>query len=247
MYTTKNSFTRISKEIIINKIHNFDNLMSMENIPYTINVEFTAMPSENVTNQKDINITHSVNYHKINFLLESILHESFLTVTKSAEHLLGVFSEFDNNIILSPDNSEASLGVMLHAKLSTITKECFIGCIEIIDNRSKTCYNYMDDENDYTYLPTITDMIVEGGIAFHEQPWWFRDDISTYDGSAKSEEEFNNYIDNHFEPVQEAMSRPLSELETRLRDAMSSTDQTAGEIIDLEEFKSKKAWKPTLI
>ena len=57
MYTTaKNSFTRISKEIIINKIHNFDGLMSLESIPYTINVEITAMP-EGETTPKDINIT----------------------------------------------------------------------------------------------------------------------------------------------------------------------------------------------
>ena len=57
MYTTaKNSFTRISKEIIINKIHNFDGLMSLESIPYTINVEITAMPTEGETTPKDINI-----------------------------------------------------------------------------------------------------------------------------------------------------------------------------------------------
>jgi len=247
MYTTvKNSFTRISKEIIINKIHNFDGLLSLESIPYTINVEITAMPPEGETTPKDINITHSINYHKINFFLESILHESFLTVPKTADQLLNLFSEFDNNVILSPDNGEASLGVMLHAKISTFTSDCFVGCLEVIDNRSKTCYNYYDDDNEYAYLPSIKEMIADKGLPFHEQAWWYRNDISTYDGCAKDEDEYNHYLDNHFEKVQEAVKQPFEELETKLRAAMTDGSKTAGEVIDLEEFKKKK-WKPKLI
>lgn len=247
MYTTpKNSFTKISKEIIINKIHNFDGLLSLESIPFTITVEITATPPEAETLQKDINITHSINYHKILFMLESILHESFLTVPKTADQLLNLFSEFDNNVILSPDNGEASLGVMLHAKFSTITKDCFVGCIEVIDNRSNTCYNYYDDDNEYAYLPSIKEMIADKGMPFHEQAWWFRNDISTYDGCAKDETEYNHYLENHFEKVQEAVTQPLEELETKLRQAMSDNDKSAGEVIDLEDFKKKK-WKPKLI
>ena len=79
MYTTlKNSHTKISKDIIINKIHNFDGLFSLESIPYTVNIEITASPEDPVTDQKDINISHSINFHKINFLLDTILNESFL-------------------------------------------------------------------------------------------------------------------------------------------------------------------------
>lgn len=247
MFTTiKNSHTRISKEVIINKIHNFDNLFSMENIPYTINVEITAEPGEPKPDQKEINISHSLNYHKINFLLETIINESFLVTPGTAEHLLNLFSEFDNNVILSPDNGEASLGVMLHAKINTITTDNFVGGIEVIDNRTNTCYTYYDDENEYVFLPSIQEMILENGIAFHEQPWWFRNDISTYDGCAKDENEYNHYLENHFEKVQEAVKQPLLELDEKLREAMLD-NKDPGEIVDLEEFKKKKAWKPKLI
>lgn len=247
MYTTlKNSHTKISKDIIINKIHLFDDLFSLESIPYTINLEITASPDDPKPDQKDINISHSINFHKINFLFDTILNESFLVSKSTSEKLLNLFSEFDNNVILSPDIGEASLGVMLHAKVSTITKNCFVGAVEIIDNRSKVCYTYYDDENAYEYLPTITDMIVDGQIAFHELPWWFRNDISTYDGSARDEDEYNHYIENHFEKVQEAVTQPLEELENKLREAMLGGATVTGEIIDLEEFK-KKTWKPKLI
>jgi adenylosuccinate synthase len=136
---------------------------------------------------------------------------------------------------------------MLHAKLSTITKDCFVGAVEIVDNRTKVCYTYFDDESDYEYLPKIADMIVEGQLPFHELPWWFRNDISTYDGSARDEDEYNHYIENHFEKVQQAVREPLEELETKLREAMLGGASTTGEIIDLEEFKKKKTWKPKLI
>lgn len=247
MYTTlKNSNTRITKEIIINKIHLFDGLFSLESIPYTINIEITASPEEPAGDPKDINISHSINFHKVNFLFDTILNESFLVGPKTSEQLLNLFSEFDNNVILSPDLGEASLGVMLHAKLTTITKDCFVGAVEVIDNRSKVCYTYYDDENNYDYLPSITEMILDGQIAFHDVPWWYRNDISTYDGSARDEEEYNHYIENHFEKVQQAVTEPLQELDSKLKEAMLAGASTTGEIIDLEEFK-KKTWKPKII
>ena len=165
---------------------------------------------------------------------------------KTADTLLNLFSEFDNNVILSPDNGEASLGVMLHAKISTITEDCFVGAIEVIDNRTKTCYNYYDDDKEYAYLPSIKDVVADNGLPFHEQAWWFRNDISTYDGCARDEEEYNHYLENHFENVQEAVKQPLKELEEKLRAAMTKGDKSAGEVIDLEEFKKKK-WTPKLI
>mgnify|MGYP000167699875 CR=1 FL=1 len=86
MYTTlKNSNTRITKEIIINKIHLFDGLFSLESIPYTINIEITASPDEPTNDPKDINITHSINFHKVNFLFDTILNESFLVIPFESE------------------------------------------------------------------------------------------------------------------------------------------------------------------
>ena len=135
---------------------------------------------------------------------------------------------------------------MLHAKINTITTDSFIGAVEIIDNRTNTCYTYYDDENEYVFLPSIEEMIIENGLAFHDQPWWFRNDISTYDGCAKDETEYNHYLENHFEKVQEAVKQPLLELDEKLREAMLD-NKDPGEVIDLEEFKKKKSWKPKLI
>ena len=93
MYTTpKNSFTKVSKDIIINKIHHFDDLFSLESIPYTITVELTAMPGEGETTQKEINITHSINYHKINFFMTEI----FLKYSVFNDYFIGLIIVFSH-------------------------------------------------------------------------------------------------------------------------------------------------------
>ena len=42
------------------------------------------------------------------------------------------------------------------------------------------------------------------------------------------------------------MKQPLLELDEKLREAMLD-NKDPGEVIDLEEFKKKKSWKPKLI
>ena len=46
------------------------------------------------------------------------------------------------------------------------------------------------------------------GIKFNEIPWWFRDDISTYDGSAKDAEEYDIFMEEHFDATQLAVTEP---------------------------------------
>ena len=43
------------------------------------------------------------------------------------------------------------------------------------------------------------------------------------------------------------MKQPLQELDVKLRQAMAEGNKDTGDVIDLEEFKKKKSWKPKLI
>lgn len=226
------------------KVHDFENLFSLEPVPFEINVEITATPGDPKPEAKEINLQHSINYHKVLFFIESVVNESIILTPAMSEKLLKLFADFDNGLILSPDNGEASLGVMLHAKINTITEFCSVGAVKLIDKRTNTCYTYFDEDSEYDVLPTIKELVKN--IPFHEQPWWYRNDISTFDGSALNEEEYNRYLEEHFEKVQSAMKEPFTELETKLREAILGEDNTSGDIVDLAEFKKNK-WKPKLI
>ncbi len=245
MFTTiQRSNTEITKLIILNKVHQYDDLYSIEPIPFKVSVELTATPGEPKPEAEEINVQHSINFHKVTFFLESILNESFVVTPAFSDKLLKLFADFDNGLILSPDGGEASLGVMLHAKVNTITECCSVGAIKIVDTRTDTCYTYYDEDNEYDVLPSIKELV--NNIPFHEQPWWFRNDISTYDGSAINEEEYNRYLEEHFEKVQQAMKEPFLELDSKLRSAILGDQKSTGDVIDLDEFK-KKTWKPKLI
>ena len=136
------------------------------------------------------------------------------------------------------------MNVCLHAKFKAITEHCYIGNVEILDLRTKTSYNYIDDEINYEYLPSMDTML--DGIKFNEVPWWFRDDISTYDGSAKDAEEYDIFMEEHFDNTQLAVTEPFRKIEEKVKTILNPEAKETGEIINLDEYK-KKPWKPKIV
>jgi hypothetical protein len=84
------------------------------------------------------------------------------------------------------------------------------------------------------------------GIKFNEVAWWFRDDISTYDGSAKDAEEYDIFMEEHFENTQIAVTEPFMKIEEKVKTILNPEAKETGEIINLEEYK-KKPWKPKIV
>lgn len=243
MFTTvRNSHTKIVCDIIILKVYQEDNLFSIEPVPYEISVELTAENVDGKLSEEEITVNHSVNYQKVRFLIENVIHEAFYVSPDVSPDWIKLAAEMDNGLLLGPGTGEAVLGAMLHAKVATICDNTFVGAVEVVDKRTKTCYNYVDEDGTYSVLPEMKDFV--NGLTFHEQPWWFRRDTSTYDGTAANEEEYQNYIDNHFEEVQQVVTQPLIELEEKIRQILDRKEK--GELIDLETVKKKK-WKPKIV
>ena len=242
--TTRNNFTKITKDIFVIKVLQTEGSMySFDVIPYTINIEFTLVPEDNF-DEKEVSYFHSLNYHKINFMLEAVFDNSLVFDPSGANFVLKNCMDLDNPLVFVPSTSDAALNIVLHAKFKSITKHCYIGNIELVDLRTNTSYNYIDDELDYEFLPSMDTMI--DGIKFNEVAWWFRDDISTYDGSAKDEEEYDNFMDQHFESTQMHVTEPFIKIEEKVKTILNPESKETGEIINLEEFK-KKSWKPKIV
>ncbi len=242
--TTRNNFTKITKDIFVIKVLQTEQSMySFDVIPYTINIEFTLVPEDNFA-EKEVSYFHSLNYHKINFMLEAVFDNSLVFDPSGANFVLKNCMDLDNPLVFVPSTSDAALNIVLHAKFKSITKHCYIGNIELVDLRTNTSYNYIDDDLDYEFLPSIDTMI--DGIKFNEVAWWFRDDISTYDGSAKDEEEYDNFMDQHFESTQMHVTEPFIKIEEKVKTILNPESKETGEIINLEEFK-KKSWKPKIV
>ena len=243
--TTRNNYTTITKDIYLIKVLSSteDTMFSLDVIPYTINIEFTLLPEDGFK-EKEVSFYHSLNYHKINFMLEAVFDNALVFDPSGANFVLKNCMDVDNPLVYVPSTGDACLNVILHSKFNAITEHCYIGNVEIIDLRTKTSYTYTDDELNYEYLPTMDSMI--DGIKFNEIPWWFRDDISTYDGSAKDQEEYDNFMENHFENTQHHVTEPFIKIEEKVRTILNPESKDTGEIINLDEYK-KKSWKPKIV
>jgi len=243
--TTRNNYTTITKDIYLIKVLSSteDNMFSLDVIPYTINIEFTLLPEDGFK-EKEVSFYHSLNYHKMNFMLEAVFDNALVFDPSGANFVLKNCIDVDNPLVYVPSTGDACLNIVLHSKFNAITEHCYIGNVEIIDLRTKTSYTYTDDELNYEYLPSMDSMI--DGIKFNEIPWWFRDDISTYDGSAKDQEEYDNFMENHFENTQHHVTEPFIKIEEKVRTILNPESKDTGEIINLDEYK-KKSWKPKIV
>lgn len=243
--TTRNNYTTITKDIYLIKVLSSteDNMFSLDVIPYTINIEFTLLPEDGFK-EKEVSFYHSLNYHKMNFMLEAVFDNALVFDPSGANFVLKNCIDVDNPLVYVPSTGDACLNIVLHSKFNAITEHCYIGNVEIIDLRTKTSYTYTDDELDYEFLPSMDSMI--DGIKFNEVPWWFRDDISTYDGSAKDQEEYDNFMENHFENTQHHVTEPFIKIEEKVRTILNPESKDTGEIINLDEYK-KKSWKPKIV
>ena len=177
-------------------------------------------------------------------MLEAVFDNALVFDPSGANFVLKNCMDVDNPLVYVPSTGDACLNVILHSKFNAITEHCYIGNVEIIDLRTKTSYTYTDDELNYDYLPNMDSMI--DGIKFNEIPWWFRDDISTYDGSAKDQEEYDNFMENHFENTQHHVTEPFIKIEEKVRTILNPESKDTGEIINLDEYK-KKSWKPKIV
>ena len=220
-----------------------DTMYSLDVIPYTINIEFTLLPEDGFK-EKEVSFYHSLNYHKMNFMLEAVFDNALVFDPSGANFVLKNCMDLDNPLVYVPSTGDAALNVILHSKFNAITEHCYIGNVEIIDLRTKTSYTYTDDELNYEYLPSMDTMI--DGIKFNEIPWWFRNDISTYDGSAKDQEEYDNFMEEHFESTQFHVTEPFDKIEEKVRTILNPESKDTGEIINLDEYK-KKSWKPKIV
>ena len=111
--TTRNNFTKLTKDIFVIKvICTEDTMYSLDVIPYTVNVEFTLVPDEK-HNEKDVSYYHSLNFHKINFMLEAVFDNAIVFDPPTADFVLKNCMDVDNPLVYLPNTGDACLNVIL--------------------------------------------------------------------------------------------------------------------------------------
>lgn len=134
----------------------------------------------------------NISLTKINFFIEHYLNNSIAIDVDDRKKFFPLFVEFENNYLVLPDMTESTLMETLHAKLNSLCKPCSrIEQIHLFDSLNDVNYTFYISEDDEYNLPDHPDWI--GELSFWPDPWWRRDDLSTYDNCAESREELEKW------------------------------------------------------
>jgi len=192
---------------------------------------------EDVSNE-DIFLYQNVSFQTCNDFLEKNLYQSIVYSFEEADITNKFLVEFDNNFIVLPNVSEATLLPALHAKLNSICHEASEVDMVSLKYGDGLKYNYVNVDGIYEALPTMESWI--GELSFWETPWWFRKDFSTFDNYAKDQEELDEFLnDAKRQSDINEMGNHVERFHREVTNQLSPTNaETKGELVHID-FKNK--------
>jgi len=182
---------------------------------------------------------HNTNFHKLVFFVENVLQDSVMVSVPHMVQSQSLWVNLINPIILVPDFIDSQFTEILHSKFNTITPGSVIDHITLVDISQDVQYNYV--ENEYR-LPEQKELL--GELSINNEWWWQRDDISTFDGVAKDEED-RKIAREH--GISEQATKPWKEIEQAMSETFLPQEQKPeqAEIVNIKDIK--KSWKPKII
>jgi hypothetical protein len=128
---------------------------------------------------------------------------------------------------------------MLHSKLNTITgPNTVIETVKLEDINENMMYEYSHNNEDaYLELPAINEWVTD--MSYWQIPWWFRNDISTSDKLATSQEELEEW-QSKFDEVEKCNTETFKEIEIEILESWQKLDNSPpGELIKVDFGKKK--------
>lgn len=203
-------------------------------------------PTEEILLQAQLD--QNVGFAKINIFIENMLNNNILITAEGAKEMGEKIDIFENNIVMLPDLTEVTLLAALYAKFNSITAEnTSVKALSLRNVRDNVTYSYEideDDEVDNMELPTAKEWL--GEYPYWENTWWERNDISTYDKAAETEEELNKWkkyaaeskIDELNKQTFEEIEEEVGAVFQRVVNSINK-GQASGELIEVDFTRGK--------
>ena len=214
---------------------------------FSFNVSWTMFANiDNDISINELSIRQNIGYQKIEHFLRHYCNNALWYEVKDIPTINSHFTVTQNSLCVTPGVNLMYLANVLFAKLNSICDECIIiSKLQLQDLSSGITYTVEDNEGEIpAVLPTQEEFM--GELSIYDDPWWCRDDVSTYDSKAQDKEELAEIKEN-IEKSKEVLEADFKQIETEVRSYM--TDQKSAEVIevDFEQGKDKKVWKPKII
>jgi hypothetical protein len=223
-----------------------NNVLEMLCVDFSFTL-ITEAESDSAEDLLQARVNQNVSFAKIVTFLDSVLNETVVYSIDDANLVDKKFDQIENNFMILPDVSEMVLLSALHYKLNSIISEnslvTAITCNDKLQNLSFS-YNFIDEGEGYTELPSYEEWCPE--LSYWNDPWWCRNDITTIDRVAASEEEYHSWLSGDKITVEQQSVEVFDSIDSQFKELFSEdADKTEAELIDVD-FK-KSTWKPRLV
>lgn len=223
---------------------------------YEISFSMLTRSGADEKEMDELQLEQNISFAKVMCFIDAILNNSILITTESLPYYEKTLCEFGNNYVLVPDVADNIVIGVIMSKMNAISGEnTEVNSITLFDLDEQLKYKLEiyedDDESD---LPDIKTWL--GNFALSDTAWWSRSDETTWDGVAKTQDEYDNVktsVIKDGDEVDEEYSI-FDDIEESIRSLyktvkMAADPESTAEVIEVDfaQETKKKKWKPKLI
>lgn len=207
----------------------------IQNVDLTFDMltSVSAVDEDSIMNAQ---IKQNVSFGKAMGWIEGILNQSLMFEGNELD-----FYDLNNNFVLLPDLTENTVCAAIHCKLNSIIEEdSYITKVTMYDKDDKVKYSYTADADDDYPLPTLKEWL--GDKTYWDIPWWYREDVTTYDKVAKTQEEYSDWIKQKTElNIDKKNMQMFNDIESEVENVFKSVMlELAGKEIEEEKAVPKE-------
>lgn len=224
---------------------------------YEISYSMVTRAGADEKEMDELQLEQNISFAKVMCFIDAILNNSVLITTESLPHYERTLCEFGNNYVLIPDVADNIIISAITSKMNAIVGEnTEVNSVTLLDLDEQLKYKLeIFEEDDDSDLPDINTWL--GDLALNNVCWWLRPDESTWDGIAKSQEEYDaikSAGDTDDDTEGEDTYSIFDEVEENIRSLYKSVKsgedpESAAEVIEIDFVREnkKKKWKPEII
>jgi hypothetical protein len=217
---------------------------------YEVSFSMLTRASEDVKEMDELQLEQNISFAKVMCFVDAILNDSIVITADSLPHYEKTLCEFSNNYVLLPDTADNTFISVLTSKFNAIVGDnTEVNSVTLFDLDDQLKYRLeIFDEDDDGEIINIKDWL--GEFALNDIPWWDRGDVSTWDGAAKNQEEYDAVKSNVSDEEPESIFDDIEDsIRTLYKSVQQQNTEAEAEVIevDFQNETKKKKWKPKLV
>ena len=219
---------------------------------YEISFSMLTRSGEDLKEIDQLQLEQNISFAKVMCFIEAILNDSIIITADNLSHYEKTLCEFSNNYVLLPDTLDNTVIDVLTSKFNAIVggnTEVNSVTLFDLDDQLKYRLEIIEDEDDFDDdVFNIKEWL--GEFVLNDIPWWQRSDESTWDGTAKDQEEYDKVKSTISDDESESIFDEIDDTIRSMYKIMKSEsgDSTAEVIeVDFQDDTKKKKWKPKLV